>query len=70
MQLRENTATRQTPIIICTVVREQELALSLGAALYLPKPVRPRQFTQALDQALSQAGGEERTSQDTSGAAC
>ena len=70
MQLRENPATRQIPVIICTVVREQELALSLGAALYLPKPVRPRQFIQALDQALSRAATAGTTSRDKSGAAC
>jgi CheY-like chemotaxis protein len=53
--LHENPTTRAIPVIICSVVRAEELALSLGAALYLPKPVRPREFIQALDQVLSQA---------------
>lgn len=53
--LREHPATRGVPIIVCSVVREDELALDLGAALYLPKPVRRRQFIQALDQVLGQA---------------
>jgi len=53
--LREHPATRAVPIIVCSVVREEELALDLGAALYLPKPVRRRQFVEALDQALSRA---------------
>jgi CheY-like chemotaxis protein len=54
MRLHENPRTRSIPVIVCTVIREEELALSLGATLYLAKPVRPRQFLQALDQALSQ----------------
>ena len=56
MRLHEDRATRSIPIIVCSVVREKDLALSLGAAWYLPKPVRPREFTQALDQVLLQAG--------------
>jgi len=55
MQLHEDPRTRSTPVIVCTVVREEELALSLGAAMYLPKPVRPRDFIRALDQVLAQA---------------
>jgi CheY-like chemotaxis protein len=55
MRLHENPATRSTPVVVCTVVREEELALSLGAALYLAKPVRAHQFTEALDQVLTRA---------------
>jgi CheY-like chemotaxis protein len=55
MRLREDTATRAIPVIVCSVVREEDLALSLGAVRYLPKPVRPREFIQALDQVLPQA---------------
>jgi CheY-like chemotaxis protein len=54
MQLHEDPATRATPIIICSVVREDDLARALGAALYLPKPVEPRQFVEALDQVCPQ----------------
>ena len=56
MRLHQDPATWSIPIVICSVVREEELALSLGAALYLAKPVRPREFIQALDQVLPQAG--------------
>jgi twitching motility two-component system response regulator PilH len=52
MRLHEDPATRSIPVIICSVVQEEGLALSLGAARYLPKPVRPREFIQALDQVL------------------
>jgi CheY-like chemotaxis protein len=48
-------ATRETPIILCSVIREEELALALGATRYLPKPVHRQDFIQALDAATSQA---------------
>jgi len=70
MRLYENPATRSIPVIVCSVVREEELAISLGAALYLPKPVRPREFIQALDQALSQAPGRASKDQDNNVATC
>jgi len=61
MQLHEDPATRPIPIIVCSVIREKELAQALGAALYLPKPVEPRQFVEALDQVRPQvpAGAPE-----------
>lgn len=55
MRLHEDPKTRTIPVVVCTVVREKELALSLGAADCLLKPVRPEEFRQALDRALSQA---------------
>lgn len=51
--LREHPATRSLPVIVCSVVREEELALALGAARYVPKPVRRQEFIQALDQVLN-----------------
>jgi len=56
--LREHPATRSLPIIVCSVVREEELALALGAARYVPKPVRRQEFIQALDQVLNPPAGE------------
>jgi CheY-like chemotaxis protein len=55
MRLHEDPATRSIPVIICSVVQEEDLALSLGAVRYLPKPVQPREFVQALDQVLPPA---------------
>jgi CheY-like chemotaxis protein len=49
-QLREDPLTQTTPIVVCSVVRREELALALGAAAYLSKPVRRQQFIQALEQ--------------------
>jgi CheY-like chemotaxis protein len=54
--LREHPATRSLPVIVCSVVREEELALALGAARYIPKPVHRQEFIQALDQVLKPAG--------------
>jgi CheY-like chemotaxis protein len=49
-QLQEQPLTQSIPIVVCSVVRREAVALALGAALYLPKPVRRRQFIQGLDQ--------------------
>jgi CheY-like chemotaxis protein len=70
MRLREAPASRSIPVIVCSVVREEDLALSLGAVRYLPKPVRPREFIQALDQVLPQAAAGASTSPMSTGAAC
>ncbi|MBV7337707.1 response regulator [Chloroflexi bacterium TSY] len=53
--LHEHSDTRDIPIIICSVIRREDLALALGASLYLPKPVRRQAFIQALDQVYYQA---------------
>lgn len=51
-QLHAHPVARRVPIVVCSVVRREELALALGALLYLPKPVRRQEFVRALDQAL------------------
>jgi CheY-like chemotaxis protein len=38
-RLRASPATQDTPIIICSVLNEQELAFSLGASDYVTKPI-------------------------------
>jgi CheY-like chemotaxis protein len=55
MQLRANPLTRLIPVLVCSVIREEELALSLGATGFVAKPVQPENFIQALDQVLVQA---------------
>lgn len=53
MRLNQNPATQSIPVIICSVVRDEALAMSLGAELCLSKPVRSKQFLQALDQVMN-----------------
>jgi CheY-like chemotaxis protein len=44
MRLCEDPVTRSIPTIVCSVVKDEELALSLGAARYPAKPVRRLRF--------------------------
>ncbi|MBN1399822.1 MAG: response regulator [Anaerolineae bacterium] len=37
--LKSNADTRDIPVIVCSILHEPQLAFSLGAAAYLPKPV-------------------------------
>lgn len=48
--LQLNPRTADIPVIVCSVLREPELALSLGAKAYLKKPVERLQLQQALEQ--------------------
>ena len=49
-RLREHPATRGIPIIVCTILAQEELALALGARALLRKPVTRQAFLTALDQ--------------------
>jgi len=55
MQLHANPLTRPIPVVVCSVIREEELAMSLGATRFIAKPVQPGSFIQALDLVLVQA---------------
>jgi CheY-like chemotaxis protein len=57
-RLQEHAATASIPVIVCSVVRREELALALHATLYLAKPVRRQQFIQALEQVLAPASSK------------
>jgi CheY-like chemotaxis protein len=43
-QLKHNPATRNIPVVVCSVVNEARLALSMGASGYLTKPVNQMDF--------------------------
>ncbi|MEX1020304.1 MAG: response regulator, partial [Litorilinea sp.] len=47
-ELRAQEDTRQIPVIICSVLNEPELALTLGARNYLPKPVTQQALLKVL----------------------
>jgi CheY-like chemotaxis protein len=49
-RLRNHPETADIPVIICSVINDPGLAFSLGASLFLPKPVRRDQILEALRQ--------------------
>lgn len=49
-ELRAHRQTAQVPVIICSVINNPDLARALGAALFLPKPVRQDDILAALAQ--------------------
>ena len=48
-RLRAHPRTRAAPIIICTILPQKELALALGAAAFIRKPVSRPALLSALD---------------------
>lgn len=48
--LKSDADTRNIPIIVCSVLREEALAQSLGAAAFLTKPVRQSALVAALER--------------------
>jgi CheY-like chemotaxis protein len=50
--LRQHPLGRTIPILVCSVIQEEELALALGATGYLAKPVRRAALIAALDAAI------------------
>lgn len=59
--LKENPTTATTPIIICSVLKEPELALSLGAHAYLKKPVERLALLAQVERLLDPAAPAEAT---------
>jgi CheY-like chemotaxis protein len=49
-QLRSKAPVRAIPVIVCTVLPQRELALSLGASDFMQKPVTGGQFRAALER--------------------
>jgi CheY-like chemotaxis protein len=51
-RLRQHPLTDRAPIIICTILPQEKLALSLGASAFLQKPITRQAFLAALDQQI------------------
>lgn len=49
-QLSHGSATRHIPVIICTVLPQDELALTLGASGFIRKPATRRDFMVAIER--------------------
>lgn len=55
--LKDNPQTANIPVIVCSVLREPELAFSLGAQAYLKKPVERLQLQAELERLLQPGTG-------------
>lgn len=58
--LKRLPQTREVPIVICSVVNQPELPLSLGATAYLVKPVTQQALVDLLDRLPSLASAKPR----------
>jgi len=54
-QLRQHPLTSHVPVLVCTILAQEPLALSLGASGLLRKPLTRQSFLAALDQQIAQA---------------
>ncbi len=52
-RLRSHPATSHVPIVVCTILDQEELALTLGAVACLRKPVTQQAFLAALDEQVA-----------------
>jgi CheY-like chemotaxis protein/predicted DNA-binding protein (UPF0251 family) len=59
-QLHVNPLTQPIPVIVCSVVTDEQLVLDLGARLYLRKPVWRSQLLDAFDYVLGTHPTESR----------
>jgi CheY-like chemotaxis protein len=51
--LKLDSATKNIPVIVCTIAADPERAFRLGAADYLLKPILEEDLVQALRRVLS-----------------
>jgi CheY-like chemotaxis protein len=59
-RLRQHPLTGHIPIIVCSILAERELALTLGASDFIQKPVNRQTFLAALDRQIAQKGSVSR----------
>jgi CheY-like chemotaxis protein len=57
-RLRQHPHASHIPIIVCTIIAEEGLALSLGASDFIRKPVTRKAFLAALDRQATSAETE------------
>jgi CheY-like chemotaxis protein len=59
-RLRQHPRTAHIPVVIVTILAQEELALSLGAKAHLLKPVTQATFLSVLDQLSATLAPESR----------
>ena len=59
-RLQQHPVTNHIPIVVCTILAQEELALSLGASAFLRKPLSRQAFLEALDQQVTRLGTKPR----------
>jgi CheY-like chemotaxis protein len=59
-QLRQHPLTEHIPIIVCTILPQEEMALTLGASGFVHKPITRQAFLDALDQQVRRLETEPR----------
>jgi CheY-like chemotaxis protein len=52
-RLHEHPGTHNIPVIVCTILPDEDLALALGAAALIRKPVSRLTLLDALDRQLA-----------------
>jgi CheY-like chemotaxis protein/transcriptional regulator with XRE-family HTH domain len=55
-RLKQDPATAPIPVIVCTVLDQSELAVSLGATAFLRKPITRPQLLAVLDAVVGKSG--------------
>ena len=58
--LRQHPGTRDVPVVVCTILPEEELALTLGASEFMRKPVRRSEFLAMLSRHAKPSGALPR----------
>jgi CheY-like chemotaxis protein len=59
-RLRQHPLTSHIPIVVCTILTQEELALSLGASAFVRKPITRQAFLAALDYQVASPGTGSR----------
>jgi CheY-like chemotaxis protein len=55
-RLREHPLTSHVPVVVCTILPQEELAQALGAAAFIRKPVSRETLLSVLDQQINSLG--------------